>query len=77
MSALVRWLASTNPADNTGEATFSAGGCTVYVRLQAFEEAQALGNLIQAAQDAGRRGAAASAACYLRGLANELEEGSK
>ena len=77
MNSLVRWLASTTPADKTGEATFAAGGRTVHVRLQSFEEAQALGNLIQAAQDAGRRGAAASAARYLRGLANELEEGSK
>lgn len=63
---LTRWQASAEADDPTGIATFSAGDYSVDVRLDSFERARALNDLIGMAVSRAKK----SQAAYLRGAIN-------
>lgn len=56
---LARWIASTDPDDLTGVATFGAGGRTYFIRLLSFEDFQHIELLLRHAHTEGVEAAAA------------------
>ena len=49
------WLASFDPSDPTGTATFTVDGQTVRVEFESFEQFQSLGKMISAAYACGAK----------------------
>lgn len=70
---LIRWLGSTDPVDETGVATFHAGGRSLDVPLPSFAAAHALAALIEHGQRAAAAQARRAAISYMRGAAQQLE----
>lgn len=75
MTTLTRWLASTDPADKTGVATFSAHGTTVHIPLESFDDARQLDEFIDRAVLKAKNSSRVAIANFVRGTAAQIEHG--
>lgn len=73
MTAMTRWVGSTDPADTSGTATYAVGDTIAAIRLDDFCTAQLIERLIDTARLHGAAEARRAAADFMRGAAANLE----